>query len=258
MVRRVAKVWISISLVGKKSSSKAGWIPTELVAALRCRQPTMVYLTGWRINKGCDMARGNTHLNRGFTLLEIMAVVLIMLVMTTVAAVSLANSRTSVKAKKDAAQMVAFLRNSWDHAKATGAPLILAINFKTGAFSYTDPRSGKKAKAKFSSEAHVLAVQLNDRLYTARNQVFDEESEQEVEEGTEEGITYLYLSEGRGLTHIAVLFGVLEDEIEQTYDYLNLASLNLINGRGEIRPLEMEDLELVLEHSVEQLDEQNP
>ena len=183
---------------------------------------------------------------RAFTLLEMMAVVMIMLILLGVAGLTFANARPSVKVKKDAAQMVAFLRNMWDHTKATGAPLVLSPNYETGELSYTDPRIAKTSRAKFSSDAKIIGIKLNDRLYTAAS--YDLVPEEESGTMDESGRFALYVSEGRGLTQVGVLFGIPREE---HYDYLTFCSLNLITGRGTILSLNEDDLQELL-HAAEE------
>lgn len=174
---------------------------------------------------------------RGFTLLEMMAVVVIISIMTGVLLVALGNSRPSVQVKKDASQMVAFLRNMWDQSKASGSPLVLLPNYEDGGMRYRDPRLGREKKATFSSKAKVLAVVINDRVYNGDSR-FESSDIDQAEANA------VFISEGRGLTRIGVVLGVAKDET--SYDFLVLASLNLINGRGDIVDLDEADYQDLL------------
>lgn len=162
---------------------------------------------------------------RGFTLLEMMAVVLIIAVMVAGTSLMVANAQPSVKVRKDAGAMVAFLRNMWDRSRATGSALILYPDFNRGTLSYQDPLTGLVSQASFDSEARVLAVRINDRFYTA-NSFYVDENGVPVDSA-------LYISEGRGLTRIAVLFAIPSDD-GNTLKYVHLCSLNLITGQGGV------------------------
>jgi len=162
-------------------------------------------------------------------LLEMMAVVVIIAIMLGSLLVALGNSRPSVKVKKDSAQMVAFLRNMWDQSKASGSPLVLLPNYEDGSLSYRDPRLGREKKAEFTSKGKILAIVVNDRVYNA-------DSRFETGELDPAEANAVYISEGRGLTRIGVVFGVPKDDV--SYDFLVLASLNLINGRGAVVDLD--------------------
>lgn len=177
------------------------------------------------------------HEKKGFTLLEMMAVVVIMAVMLGVIAVALGNSRPSVKVKKDSSQMIAFLRNMWDQTKASGTPLVFIPNYEKGSLRYRDPRAGVEKKATFESGAKILAVVINDRIYSGDSQPVGDD----LDSGEANAI---YISEGRGLTRIGVVIGILDDE--DTYDLLTYASLNLINGRGSVMPLEEDEYQDLL------------
>lgn len=201
----------------------------------------------------------------GFSLLEMMAVVLIMSIMLGMIGISFANSRPSVRITTDANNLIAFTRNMWDRTKATGAPLILEPDFAdTGSLSYSDPRTGTWKRAKFKSDARVLAIILNERVHTAETAYRYEQNaiEQglEDEEGNPLG-NALYLSEARGLSRISILIGVPEDpdapmEAQNSFDFLKLATLNLINGRGRVDDIEFDDYQQLLNKAIEQIDEE--
>ena len=181
---------------------------------------------------------------RAFTLMELIAVVIIVLVMMGTTALTLYNSSQSVRLRKDASQTIAFMRNMWDRSRTSGSALILWPDFASGELSYTEPRTGKREKASFSSKAKVVAVKINDRVHSASSgyEPVEEEGEFYQEE-------MLYLSEGRGLTQLAVVFGVPKDEAfpEAGFKHLAMASINLITGRGQTRLLDQHELDGFLE-----------
>lgn len=182
-----------------------------------------------------------------FTMLEMMAVVMIIMVLTASVTLVLFNSSDSVKVRKDAAQMVAFMRNMWDRTRTTGSPLILSPDFEGGDLYYTEPRSGHTRKASLSSEAQVVAIVLNDRVYSAGSgfsmeESYDENGDPVVDNG-------IYISEGRGLTRIGVAFAVvLEDG---GYELAKYSALNLINGKGEVFDLTEEEIRTLIARSYE-------
>jgi hypothetical protein len=194
-----------------------------------------------------------------------MAVVMIISLMLGLIGLSFANSRPSVRVTTDANNLVAFMRNMWDRVKATGSPLILEPDFAgEGGMSYSDPRTGTWKRAKFKSGARVLAIILNERVHTAETayryeqQALDEGLEDE--EGNPLG-NALYLSEARGLARVSILLGVPEDpdipvEMTTEYSYLKLATLNLINGRGRIDDIELEDYQQLMQKAMDQIDEE--
>ena len=201
-------------------------------------------IAGFPLPKGAGSPRG------GFSLLEMMAVVVIILTLTGVTVLTFANARPAVKVKKDASQMIAFLRNMWDLSKAGGSSLILTPDFETGKLSYTDPRSGVTVSARFSSKARVLGIKLNDRMYSSRTRDLEDDLEAEPvpEEGGDPFRDSLYISEGRGLTRIEVVFGIPKGEDPQEgYELLTLASFNLITGKGQVKWLDEEELASLLE-----------
>lgn len=200
------------------------------------------------------MVREQKHHKRhwGFTLIEMMAVVIIILVMLGVTAITFANSRPSVRVKRDAAHTVSFMRNMWDRTKAESTTLILEPNFEDGSLAYTNPDSGIKTKADFDSGAHVIGIKLNDRLYSAGSTDYVAE-DNGYSDGYEDNS--IYISEGRGLTRMAVVFGVPTDEDDdQAYEHLYMCSLNLITGKGHIVQLTMDELSQLVEASVERSD----
>lgn len=175
----------------------------------------------------------------GFTLIEMMVVVVIMMVMMGTVTLFLANSRQSVRMRKDSSMVLAYLRNLWDYSKASGEPIVLSPDFENGGLTYYDPRSGTTKAADFSSKARVLAILINDRLLTATSEEFSGP----VDGGRDEDApTYepsgIYLSEGRGLTKVGIVIGVLEQDEPSM---ITLATLNLITGHGRIVDLEPGD-----------------
>ena len=198
---------------------------------------------------------------RAFTLIELMMVVVIIMVMMGLTALTFSASRPAVKVKRDASRMVAFMRNMWDHTRTTSAPLILIPDFETGALSYEDPRTGKTAAANFASKAHIIGIKINDRLYSAASMPPPPE-EQDGDEAVIEDEMYddggydgsIFLSEGRGLTSLAVIFGVPKDKKDKTegYEHLTMCTLNLITGKGEIRLLDEEELNSLLAEAEEE------
>lgn len=173
----------------------------------------------------------------GFTLLEMVAVVVIMAVLLGAVAVALGNSRPSVQVKKDGAQMIAFLRNMWDQTKSSGTPLVLLPDYEKGSLRYRDPRLGREKVATFDSGAKLIAIIINDRAYSA-------DSRFESSAGDPSLANAIYISEGRGLTRVGVVFAVPIDD--QTYDFLTYVSLNLINGKGQATSLEESELQDLL------------
>lgn len=169
------------------------------------------------------------QLRSGFTLIELMAVVTIILVLTVVTALTFANARPSIKVKRDAAQMVSFLRTMWDRTKATGDPLILEPDFGGAVLGHIDPRDGKRVLAEFDSKARIVAIKLNDRLYSKRS-----------DSGGD-----IYIAEGRGLSLVGVLFGLpgSDEDLLSEYEYLTYCKLNLITGKGTVEELDNEALE---------------
>ena len=195
---------------------------------------------------------------RGFTLLELMAVAMIILILTAAVGLTLGNSRPSVQVKRDAAQTVSFLRNMWDRARATGGSLVLEPDFEKGTLDYTDPRTGKRTRAEFDSDAHVIAIGLNDRFYNAWSHLTRvPQGEDDAEYDPEADV--LYISEGRGLVRVSVVFGipVEEESIEgqlMVYDKVTMCTLNLVNGKGKIELLEEGNLDDILAPRLEEDD----
>ncbi len=188
-----------------------------------------------------QLGRGNT---RGFSLLELMAVVVIILIMLGMTVLTFANSRPSIKVRRDASQMIAFLRNMWDLSKATGSELVLEPNFETGKLSYLNPRGAQRLDAKLAAENRVIGIKLNDRLYSRASL----ERNIDGETGLPESI---HVGEGRGLASISVLFGVPGEEPGDlaTYKYLTECTLNLITGKGEVLDLTPEELQTLINTS---------
>lgn len=180
--------------------------------------------------------------HKGFSLLELMAVVIIILIMLAAMAVTFGNSRPSIKVKRDASQMVSFLRNMWDLTKATGAPLVLQPDYEQGTLAYTSPREGFSREAEFESDSRLIAFKLNDRLFSQASMDHAIEDESYNEAFFDTGI---YLSEGRGLAEISVIFGVAEDQDTpfDEYEYITMCTLNLITGKGRIDNLDVQALE---------------
>ncbi len=175
---------------------------------------------------------------RAFTLFEMLAVVAIIMVMIGLTALTFARSRPSVKVKNDAAQMVSFLRNMWDRTKTSGAPLMLNPDYEKGRLSYSDPRTGTVKRAKLSTDVRVIGILLNDRYYNTDSHLADEE-EEDYAPIDGDYTDALFISEGRGLTRIAVAFAILKDE-EPTD--ITMAVLNLITGKGTVQPLDSDQL----------------
>ena len=186
----------------------------------------------------------------GFTLIEIMVVVLIISIMVGIAMVTFARSRPTVRIRNDAAQTLSFIRNMWDRTRATGAPLILSPNYEDGSLSYVDPRFGKEEKAQFSKGTVVVGILVNDRFHNADSASALPPVQDGAEGGGEgerlEEYAYadvIYISEGRGLTRVAVVFAILADEgAAEPYTDIHVASLNLITGKGRIGEITAEEL----------------
>ncbi len=200
---------------------------------------------------------------RAFTLIEMMVVVILILILLAVASLTFFNSTDGVRIKRDAGQTIAFLRNMWDYTKTSASALILEPDFENGTLSYVDPRDGKRGKAEFDSDAKVLAIKLNDRLYNLYSSFApnDDAGEEEFydEDEYDSGSNVLYLSEGRGLSRITVIFGIPEEEDDDTvtYTYLTACSLNLITGKGTILELEPEQLSQLMEDTINHNEGQN-
>lgn len=181
---------------------------------------------------------------QGYTLVEMLAVVFIISVLLGVTVLTFSRSRPSVKIKTDAAAMVSFLRNMWDFSKATGTPLVLNPDYEKGSFSFFDPRSQQEQFAEFTSGAQVIGILLNDRYYSAN--AYGAVVEQSESAAAGEA---LYLSEGRGLIQLAVVFALVEDD---QLKHITQSSLNLVTGKGEIKTLnrrELDELTYAIEES---------
>ncbi len=184
---------------------------------------------------------GPAH-REGFTLVEMMVVVVIILVLTGATALMFANSSDSVRLRRDSTSCVAFLRNMWDSSKASGEPIVLIPDFESGQLSYLEPRSGITEKANFVSKARVLAIVVNDRLIHANSEQPDIPADQDdIEDPILSGV---YLSEGRGLSRVGVVLGIpVSKELEDGYKWITLARINLITGRSELLDLEPEEFD---------------
>jgi prepilin-type N-terminal cleavage/methylation domain-containing protein len=178
------------------------------------------------------MKKMNTR-GKGFTLVEILAVVFIIAVLLGVTVITFSRSQPSVRVKRDAVSMVSFLRNMWDHSRATGSPLILLPNYEDGTFSYVDPRTNKQEFAEFTSGARVIGILLNDRYYS-------ETAYQPEDMDLGLGNEPLYLSEGRGLVQLAIVFALVE---ENRYEHITRSSLNLVTGKGKVEKLTRRELD---------------
>jgi len=172
---------------------------------------------------------------KAFSLLELMAVVVIIMLLTAATALTLANSQPSVKMKRDAAQMVSFLRNMWDISKTSGSPLVLKPNFEKGKFSFEDPRTGKSKAAEL--DGTILAIKLNDRVYSAAAAHESAPDRAETAWDDEYGEA-IYISEGRGITTIAVLMAMRDGE---KITSPTICSLNLVTGKGKVTLLDEEE-----------------
>lgn len=186
------------------------------------------------------MRRGSGKI-RAFTLFELMAVVVLILIMLGMTVLTFANSRPSIKVRRDASQMVAFLRNMWDLSKATGTDLVLEPDFESGKLAYLNPRGGQRYEAKLAAESRVIGIKLNDRLYSRASLERDIDGETGLAEG-------IHVGEGRGLAYISVLFGIPDEDSSDlsTYKFLTQCSLNLITGRGEVLDLTAEEFQALV------------
>lgn len=193
--------------------------------------------------------------SKAFTLMEMVAVVIIVMILVSITAVAFGNARPSVRVKNDAAQMVSFLRNMWDRTRATGAPLILNPDYEKGKLSYFDPREAKEFFAEFESGARIIGIRLNDRFYTRDTYIPPVTRELDADGkpmatsdepyyGDEDVGDTLYISEGRGLTYVGVVFALYKEEDDPSQlEHITMATINLITGRGDINQLEQEDLD---------------
>ena len=205
------------------------------------------------------------HRHSAFTLLEIIVVVTLMMVLLGVSVVVVTSNQDNVLIKDDGARMIAYLRNAWDHTRATGAPLVLRPNYEKGSLTYYDPLSGQTKKAELAGDHRIIGIRINDRMYSATTggmnpgDVEAEEDEELESVASMEDEFALYLSEGRGMARISVIFAA-EDEDQEGYDqyrHIVMASLNLITGKGAVKDLEREDLDQLFEISLEaELDEE--
>ena len=151
--------------------------------------------------------------------------------------------------------MIAYLRNAWDHTRATGAPLVLRPNYIDGSLHYYDPRSQQTRKASLAKGHYVVGIRINDRMYSqvtggmatpvAQN---DSEGDQEVADAMAvEDEFAVFISEGRGMSRIAVVFAVLEDQegpVEvHNFSTMMMCSLNLITGKGDVSPITVDEFD---------------
>lgn len=184
----------------------------------------------------------SSRARHAFTLVELMAVVVLILVLLGAGTVMFMNGRESVKIRGDANHMISFMKSMLDYTKATGVPLILQFGAKDKAFSYLDPRTTETFKAKFESKAKVLALKLNDRLYLPENLRF-EEGEEHLDENGEDAT--VYIAEGRGLISMSVVLGIKDED--ERIEMAMLTRLNLISGKGEVFRLKPEEVEQFLD-----------
>lgn len=174
----------------------------------------------------------------GFTLLEMAVVVLLIGILSGIGYLTFANGREGVKMRRDANQCLAFFRTMWDYSKTASAPVMLTPDFENGLIGYVDPRTGVTGESKLESKARILAIILNDRVYTQHTMMEEVmESDEPLPEDAEnpEGMVFtIHLSEGRGLTELGIVLGLPSEEDEMRVDDLMFARLNLINGRGQV------------------------
>ncbi len=193
--------------------------------------------------------------SRGFTLLEMIAVIMLILLLTAATAITLANSRSSVKVKKDASAMIAFLRNMWDQTRVSGSSLVLEPDFEKGGLTYIDPRSGQRKEAELDSGAHILGIKLNDRLYNAYSHLgrIPTNAEEEVDYDPEADV--IYVSEGRGLVRVGIVMGVPVDKEDASagFEHMVVCMLNLVNGKGKIEWLEEDQVRDIMDPSATRL-----
>lgn len=170
-----------------------------------------------------------------FTLIEMMAVVLLIMILVGIVGLNFMNSRDGVKLRKDASHCLAFMRQMWDFTKTSNSPLVLLNDPEKGQLSFVDPRTGFLEHLHFSSKAVVVGVLVNDRFHELTSGL----PEPEATEGTpapaldESGP--VYISEGRGLTQLGMILAIPEDE---GYKTAILIKLNLITGRGRQEPID--------------------
>jgi prepilin-type N-terminal cleavage/methylation domain-containing protein len=191
---------------------------------------------------------------KAFTLVELMAVVLIILIMLGGTSVLFLNGRESVKIRADANHLISFMRSMLDYTKATGVPLVIQFNPKDHSFSYLDPRNEEIHTVELESKARILAVKLNERLYTPETLSGEVQSEE-----VDDPETTVYVSEGKGLITLSMLLAV-KDEDEQVTNAM-LTQLNLISGKGQIIKLNPEEVQRFFEEAEEaadQLGEETP
>lgn len=199
---------------------------------------------------------------RGFTLIEMMAVVFLMLVLLSGITLMFFNGRQSVKLRQDASSLLSYMRTAWDYAKACGQTITFSRDAK-GRLHYTDPRSGRKKTAQLTSKGLVAAMKINERWI-----VFDPRlSAMMPENGEDQEATEVscHLSEGRGLLEVSTLL-VLWGEREgdegvpeaMVPEQGVLGSLHLLTGRTSLISLDREALSVLMETAAVAAQEQVP
>lgn len=184
----------------------------------------------------------------GFSMLEIIVVVTIILVLTGITAVSFANSNPSMRVKRDAAKTVSFLRTMWDRARVSGSSLVLQPDFEKGELVYIDPLTGEAKKAEFEKNVRIVGIQLNDRLYNEFSNLGRIPTSDDEEYAYDPDADVIYVSEGRGLVKVAVVFATYDDDpdAENPWSNITISALNLINGKSRILRLEEDAMDQVL------------
>ncbi len=189
----------------------------------------------------------NRGKKEGFSLLEMMAVVIIILCLLGLTAITFSRAQPGTQIKTDAANTISFLRNMWDLVKAGGSSLVLQPDYESGRFFYIDPRTGVQSEAEFTSDAVVIGVRINDRIYNQGSFTPPGDNEEEYGDSLE-GVNNLYLSEGRGLTRVGLIFAIPEKD---QLTHITMASLNLITGKGKIKSMDEEELQQLIMMSQE-------
>lgn len=185
-----------------------------------------------------------------FTLLEMIVVVTLMAVLMGAAAILVFGSQNSVVVKDEGARMLAYLRNAWDHTRASGAPLVFRPNYQDGTLHYYDPRTQRTKKASLAKGHYVVGIRLNDRMYSQATGgmatpvvASDSDGDQEASDALAfEDEFALFISEGRGMARIAVIFAVLKEDDGpvdvSNFSNIVMCSLNLITGKGEVTEID--------------------
>jgi prepilin-type N-terminal cleavage/methylation domain-containing protein len=191
-----------------------------------------------------------TRTPKGFTLIEMMAVTLLIMILAGVVGLSFMNSRDGVKFRKDGAQCLTFLRLMWDFSKTSNAPLVLQSENEGGRLAFVDPRTGTREHLRLESQARVMGALLNDRFHSLVQMGNGETAGEPASEpaGQADAVagegSSAYLSEGRGLTTLGLLLA-LPGEEEGVFKAGLLVRLNLITGKGKIEdwdPLQLQGL----------------